>query len=98
MHTHDTMQEQSKSELSLEQCLGRLTAINEGLSGGRLDVEQALAQFEEGVRLHARASDILSRARLRVSQLVTKPESDHVQVAGTAPAVGDPEDEDDLPF
>ena len=57
-------------EISLEERLRRLDAIVGALEGGEIDLEKGLALFEEGVA-HIRAAEaLLSRAELRVEELI----------------------------
>jgi exodeoxyribonuclease VII small subunit len=55
---------------SFEQALERLEAIVDGLEGGELALEDALARFEEGVGLTRALGDQLSEAERRVERLV----------------------------
>lgn len=57
-------------ELSLERRLRRLEEIVAGLEGGDVELEQGLALFEEGVGHIREAEKLLSRAELRVEELV----------------------------
>jgi exodeoxyribonuclease VII small subunit len=57
-------------ELAFEQALDRLEAIVDRLEGGELALEEALARFEEGVRLSRRLSQQLAAAELRVERLL----------------------------
>jgi exodeoxyribonuclease VII small subunit len=62
-------------DLSLEERLGRLDRIVATLEGGEVELEQGLELFEEGVR-HIRAAEaLLSRAELRVEELIGDVES-----------------------
>jgi exodeoxyribonuclease VII small subunit len=61
-------------EISFEQALERLEAIVERLEGGELDLEAALAAFEEGVALTRRCADRLEQAERRVEVLVREGE------------------------
>lgn len=55
---------------SFEQALERLEEIVDGLEGGELALEDALARFEEGVGLTRALGEQLSQAERRVEQLV----------------------------
>ncbi len=57
-------------EPSLEARLRRLEAIVAALEGGDIELERGLALFEEGVRHIREAETLLSRAELRVEELV----------------------------
>jgi len=56
--------------LSFEQALQRLETIVDRLEGGELELEAALAEFEEGVRLTRRCADELAGAERRIEVLV----------------------------
>ena len=56
--------------LRFEEALARLEAIVDGLEGGELALEDALARFEEGVGLTRALSEQLTQAERRVEQLV----------------------------
>jgi exodeoxyribonuclease VII small subunit len=56
--------------LGFEEALERLEAIVDGLEGGELALEDALARFEEGVGLTRALGEQLTRAERRVEQLV----------------------------
>jgi len=62
--------EQSEEEMTLEQRLARLDQIVASLDGGDVEIERGLALFEEGVRHVREAEALLSRAELRVEELV----------------------------
>jgi exodeoxyribonuclease VII small subunit len=67
--------EASADDLSLEERLRRLDRIVATLEGGDVELEQGLELFEEGVR-HIRAAEaLLSRAELRVEELIGEVES-----------------------
>jgi exodeoxyribonuclease VII small subunit len=57
-------------ELSLEDRLQRLDRIVAALEGGETELERGLSLFEEGVRHIREAEALLSRAELRVEELV----------------------------
>jgi exodeoxyribonuclease VII small subunit len=53
-----------------DQVLAHLRGVVERLEGGNLSLEQALAAFEEGVRLSRRGAEILDSAESRVELLL----------------------------
>lgn len=55
--------------MTLEQQLGRLEAIVAELEGQHLDLETALARFEEGIACLREAAAALGTAELRVQKL-----------------------------
>lgn len=57
-------------EPSFEATLGRLEGIVGRLEGGELALEDALSEFEEGVRLSRRLADRLADAERRIAELV----------------------------
>ena len=59
-------------EAGLEERLARLEAIVERLERDDLDLEGALALFEEGIGHVREANAVLERTRLRVERLVVE--------------------------
>jgi exodeoxyribonuclease VII small subunit len=57
-------------ELSFEDALERLEALVERLETGELSLEEALAAFEEGVRLSRRLGEQIGSAERRIEVLV----------------------------
>ncbi len=57
-------------EIPFEQAMERLEAIVEQLEDGELELESALAAFEEGVGLTRRCSELLGAAERRIEILV----------------------------
>ena len=64
--------EQGDGPEGLEQRLERLEAIVERLERDDLELEEALALFEEGIGHVREASGILERTQLRVEKLVVE--------------------------
>ncbi len=56
--------------LSFERALSELEGVVDGLEGGELELESALASFERGVKLTRRCSEQLDAAGRRVELLV----------------------------
>ncbi len=56
-----------------DQILARLRGVVERLEGGQLSLEEALAAFEEGVRLARRGNQVLDAAERRVEVLTRGP-------------------------
>ncbi len=63
------------SDLSFEAALERLEAVVERLEGGELELEAALAAFEDGVALSRRCAEQLEAAQQRIDVLVREGES-----------------------
>ncbi len=61
---------ESAPEPPFELGLERLEAIVDGLEGGDLALEEALARFEEGVQLTRQLGEQLTRAEQRVDVLL----------------------------
>jgi exodeoxyribonuclease VII small subunit len=61
--------EPSVDEPGFDQVVERLRGVVERLEGGNLSLEQALAAFEEGVRLSRRGAEILDGAEQRIEAL-----------------------------
>ena len=73
-----TQPESGDDALTFEHALDRLEAVVDRLEGGELPLEEALAAFEEGVKLSRRCSEQLSAAERRIEVLVR--EGDDVAV------------------
>jgi len=58
-----------KSDPSFEQALTDLQQIVEGLESGELGLEEALAQFEQGIGLVKTCHDVLKQAEQRIELL-----------------------------
>ncbi|MBX5489508.1 MAG: exodeoxyribonuclease VII small subunit [Chloroflexi bacterium] len=86
----------SLSPLSFEAALQQLEACVSALEEGGLTLEEALARFEEGMRLVAHCNSLLDAADLRITQLLQEPDG-----AGPCEATDDDScaaDTDDVPF
>ncbi|MEX0856379.1 MAG: exodeoxyribonuclease VII small subunit [Gemmatimonadota bacterium] len=70
--------------LSLEGRLQRLDAIVAALEGGEVELEAGLALFEEGVRHIREADSLLTRAELRVEELVGEADAARLVTLGDA--------------
>lgn len=70
----DTETDDASSSGGFDQVLAGLRGIVEKLESGSLSLEQALAAFEEGVRLSRRGAQILDTAEHRVEILLRGPE------------------------
>lgn len=69
--TEDRSQDEAATgDVSLESRLERLEVILGKLEAGEVELEQALALFEEGVGHVRRAEGILSRTELKVEELL----------------------------
>lgn len=55
--------------LTFEQAMAALDATVRRLDSGELPLDQALAAFEEGVRLQARCQELLDQAEQRIIEL-----------------------------
>jgi exodeoxyribonuclease VII small subunit len=64
----------AESEPSFEQALARLELIVDRLEQGDLELETALADFEEGVKLTRRCAGELANAERRIEILVREGE------------------------
>ena len=62
------------AELSFEGALAKLEAIVAELESGELELERALAAFEEGVVLSRRCTSQLEEAERRIERLVGGPD------------------------
>jgi exodeoxyribonuclease VII small subunit len=84
---HDAAQP-DLSDLAFEEALGRLEEIVEGLEGGQMALENALARFEEGMALRAECLQRLRTAEAKIEQVLAESEETGVAEA----AAGDDED------
>ena len=80
-------------DLGLDARLKRIEEIVAALDSDALDLDEALAVFEEGVAHLARAREILARTQLRVEELIG-PEGNEVRELGLASGeeADDPDD------
>jgi len=69
------------SELSFGEALGRLEQIVEGLEGGQMALEDALARFEEGMALRAECLRRLQTAETKIEQVLAESEPTDVTEA-----------------
>lgn len=58
-------------QLSFEEALNRLEKITQTLEGGGLRLEEAIALFEDGIRLAKICNEQLNTAELKISQIQT---------------------------
>jgi exodeoxyribonuclease VII small subunit len=63
-------------QLTFEEALNRLEKITQTLEGGGLKLEEAIALFEEGMRLAKTCNEQLNAAELKISQIQTSPDQD----------------------
>jgi len=61
-----------KNALPFEQSLAELQSLVERLEGGELSLEEALAAFEQGVKLTRDCQDALNQAEQKVKMLLEK--------------------------
>jgi exodeoxyribonuclease VII small subunit len=66
----ETLSEASLETLSFDAALAQLQDVVAQLEAGTLPLEEAIAAFERGVRLHRRCAALLDQAELRVQRLV----------------------------
>lgn len=70
--------------LAFEEALGRLDETVAALESGQIPLDEALAIFEEGVRLARQCQEMLDRAELRVQRLRMMPDEEGgVEAAGS---------------
>ncbi len=91
------MTKKTKKERSekFETLLGRLEEIVGKLEEGDLDLEEALAAFEEGVGLSRKLNNVLTEAREKIELLVKDDRGE--LISEPFPEKG-PVGEDDVPF
>jgi exodeoxyribonuclease VII small subunit len=78
--------ESSPTSSALEARLTRLDAIVAALESDGLELEQALALFEEGVGHLRAAEQVIRAAELRIEQLLEGPTGEPTLVPGGRPA------------
>jgi exodeoxyribonuclease VII small subunit len=67
---NDPGAEAALPQMTFEEVLGRLEQVVEDLEGGQMPLEQALALFEEGMRLRAECVRRLQEAEARIEQVL----------------------------
>ena len=65
------MSKETTAELKFEKALEKLEKIVEDLESGNLPLDEALKQYEEGVKLSRNCSEKLSQAEKKI-QILTK--------------------------
>ena len=58
-----------KKPLSFEEGMQELTALVEKLSGSELALEEAIALYEQGVKLHAQLEGLLAQQKKRIETI-----------------------------
>ncbi|MDA3977488.1 exodeoxyribonuclease VII small subunit [Gallibacterium sp. AGMB14963] len=86
------MMKKTTQTLNFENTLTELEAVVNRLEQGDLSLEDALAQFEQGVNLAKQAQDRLANAEQRVQILLEK--NSTAQLSDYATNVEQPSDED----
>ena len=66
---------EERAEPTLEERLRRLDEIVAALESDRVELDRGLALFEEGIRHIRAAEQLLSRAELRIEELVGRPDN-----------------------
>lgn len=66
----DVEQAQEQQGASAEALLGRLDEVVRELEGGDLPLEEALARFEEGIKLVRSGEELLSSVEQRIEMLL----------------------------
>jgi exodeoxyribonuclease VII small subunit len=56
-------------DFSIEDALGRLDSIAREMESGELQLEEAMARYEEGMRLSGRCEGYLKSVKLRIEKL-----------------------------
>ncbi len=63
------MAEPQSTTPSFEQAMARLEKIVEAIEQGRISLEDAIKQYEEGMALIRQCRDVLAGAELKIQQL-----------------------------
>lgn len=59
-----------KKEKSFEESLNELEKIAQNIESGNLNLEQAIAEFEKGIKLSKECTEILDEAEKKINILV----------------------------
>jgi len=59
-----------KKEKSFEESLNELEKIAQNIESGNLNLEQAIAEFEKGIKLSKECTEILDKAEKKINILV----------------------------
>lgn len=76
----------SDEEPGFEAALARLEEIVGELEDGELPLDDAIARFEEGVRLAKRCRDLLAKAEARILELTGTGEERALDLASEGPS------------
>lgn len=82
---------ETEVELPLEQALLQLETLVESMESGELTLDQALAAFEQGIKLTRQCQQTLADAEQKVQMLLE-------QNGSLVPAADDSDNADDIPF
>lgn len=61
---------EEKSEKTFEESLNQLEKIAQDIEKGGLSLEEAISQFEKGIKLSKECSEILDKAEKRINILI----------------------------
>lgn len=59
-----------KKEKTFEESLNELEKIAQNIESGNLNLEQAISEFEKGIKLSKECTDILDKAEKKINILV----------------------------
>jgi len=62
-------EKQSQKELTFEEALAELESIVSAIEQGKIGLEQAISQYEKGMKLIHRCRSVLADAEARIQQL-----------------------------
>jgi len=71
----------AKQKITFEQALGKLEQLVEQIEAGEIGLEEAIARYEEGIKLVKQCREILNAAEKKI-QLLAKAERGELAPAG----------------
>ena len=72
----------AKQKVSFEKAMGRLEQIVESIETGKVGLEDAIKQYEEGMKLIGQCRQVLTDAELKIQQIQAAEGGQGVAVSG----------------
>jgi exodeoxyribonuclease VII small subunit len=86
----EALSDQQLVELPFDEVVARLQRIVQALEAGDVGLEQSIALYREGLRLHAASEERLKAAELTITELGRRGAGSIAEEAGGPPETDDP--------